>query len=642
MNRIKFGVALAGVMMASMGVSDGMAASPQDGQLREFGQPGNDDGGAYRFVVKYRDGAVERHDAARINIGAMKAASRAGVDRLVRATATMSARPAVQMRFQRSMAMPGWNVLRASRRLDRAEAAAFMRELKADPAVESVEIDVMMVPMVSHRIAAAPNDPDYQRLQWHFHNAISGVRAPQAWERSQGDGVVVAVIDTGFVRGNPDLQNNVLPGYDMITDKRVSRRDSDGRAAGGWDEGDWVEANYCSGWAANGSHRAADSSWHGTHVGGTVAQETHNGKGVAGLAYKAKVVPVRVLGSCGGFGSDISDGILWAAGGEVPGLPLNPNPAEIINMSLGSSLPAACPTSYQEAIDKANSLGAIIMVAAGNSNGVAGDHTMGSCKNVIVVGGSRYTGGKYSASNHGPRVDFAAPAGDAADGNPNGGVWQMINRGTTRPLEGEANWRLSGFIGTSMASPHAAAAAAMIQSVVQTPLTWQQMRDLLRKTASPFPVTIPANTSIGAGILNVDAALAEATKVPCNPEAETCGPDATALVNKQVVSPLTGVEGDEVLYSFQAEAGKVLSFMTYGGTGEVFMYVGHEREPTSTDYDARSSRSKTTSQTVRFTAPKAGTYYIKLIGPKVQPLFPPIGNPPPKNAYTGVNLVARQ
>ena len=208
---------------------------------------------------------------------------------------------------------------------------------------------------------------------------------------------MVAVVDNGVVKDNPDLAANVLPGYDMITDHRISRRDSDGSAPGGFDLGDWVDADYCAALGSPGNEQR-NSSWHGSHVSGTIAQVTNNNKATAGLAHDAKILPVRVLGSCGGFGSDIADGMLWSAGLPVDGLPTNPNPAEVINMSIGSSGPDSCLQLYQDAIDKINAAGSIIVVAAGNANADAGTYTMPSCKGVISVGATRINGSRASYS----------------------------------------------------------------------------------------------------------------------------------------------------------------------------------------------------------------------------------------------------
>ena len=165
---------------------------------------------------------------------------------------------------------------------------------------------------------------------WHYGTGAGGARVTTAWDSgATGAGVVVAVLDTGATH-HADLEANLLPGYDFITDAFMSRRATDERVPGGWDLGDWHRADDCG----PGSP-ASDSSWHGTHVSGTIAEVTNNGVGGAGVAYNAKVVPVRVLGRCGGYTSDINDAIVWAAGGTVDGVPANPNPAEVINMSLG-------------------------------------------------------------------------------------------------------------------------------------------------------------------------------------------------------------------------------------------------------------------------------------------------------------------
>jgi len=620
--KTKLGMAVAAVvLMASVGVTAASAATPGKLPTRPLDTALNGSDAGYRFIVKYRAGSSELRDAAVVNRGLSSAASRAGLNRAVAASAKTAARPAASATLLRRMAAPGWAVVKTSRALNQAEATQFVQEMKANPAVERVEIDRMYRSMADASPNFTPNDPQ-TFAQWNFYNAKAGVNATQAWDISQGEGVVVAVIDTGITQGNPDLQNNVIPGYDMITDKRISRRATDERVAGGWDIGDWIEQDYCTGWATGGSHAAKDSSWHGSHVAGTVAQETNNGLNMAGLAFKAKVQPVRVLGSCGGFGSDIADGIVWAAGGSVPGLPANPTPAEVINMSLGSVNPSTCPAAYQDAIDEAIGLGSIVVVAAGNDNAVAGSYTMSSCNNVISVGATGINGGKTYYSNYGSRVDLSAPGGNAENSN-DGWIFQVINAGTKSPT---AEWAPLGLVGTSMASPHVAAAVAMVQSVVPTPLSWSQMRDLLTSTVKPFGTTIPASTPIGAGILDINAALVKATTPPCDPNVEQCGPDATPLTNKVAVTGVAGAAGSEAVYSFQAEAGKVLTFMTYGGSGDVSLYVSFDAAPSSTDFDAKSTRAGN-SETVRINKPQAGTYYVTVVGAA---------------SFAGVSLVARQ
>lgn len=548
-----------------------------------------------RFVVR-ADAPVQ---SSRVIANALPAAlQRAGLSAGPSGTVRGSA--AVRAVVQRNLSVPGWHVVAASRPLDAIETANFIAQLAAQPGIKSVEIDPFIrradVPTFER-----PNDPDYGTLQWNFTDARGGVRAEEAWKIGNGSGVVVAVLDTGIVKDTPDLAANVIPGYDMITDKRISRRASDGRAPGGWDLGDWIEENYCTGWAVDGNHPADRSSWHGTHVAGTVAQETNNGKAVAGLAYGAKVMPVRVLGSCGGFGSDIADGMVWAAGGDVAGLPKNENPAEVLNLSLGSGGPMACPSFYQEAIDKVNKLGSVIVVAAGNSSGEAGNYTMSSCKGVISVGATGINGSRASYSNYGTRVDLSAPGGGGGSQR-NGYIWQVVNGSETSP---SAEFGLGGLIGTSMASPHVAAVAAIVQSVAPKPLTTEQMRGLLTSTARPFPSR--ELRPIGSGILDARAAAERGLNFGKPIEATVVQSGVTTKVPD--LAP-----GASVLFAIKAAPGaRELHLLSYGGRGKTAIYVGYEDEPSSAR-NVGSSVRPGTNQTLTIAAPAAGTYYVKVVG----------------------------
>jgi len=430
----------------------------------------------------------------------------------------------------------------------------------------------------------------------------------------------VAVLDTGILPQHPDFSGNLLAGYDFISDAETSRRPTDERVPGALDYGDWVENdNECY-----AGSLADDSSWHGTHVAGTIAESTNNGVGMAGVAYKARVLPVRVLGKCGGYLSDIADAITWASGGTVAGIPANANPAEVINMSLGGG--GACDALYQDAINGAVSRGTTVVVAAGNSASNAANFRPASCANVVAVGATRITGGIAYYSNFGTVVDLSGPGGGGSvDGNPGGYVWQSGYNGLTTPTSGAYSYM--GMAGTSMASPHVAAVAALVQGAVaaagKDPLTPAALEALLKQTSRPFPVTIPTATPIGTGIVDAKAALDKALEEECT---ENCGPVATPLTNKVAVGGLSGAGGSEVLYSFEAQAGKVLSLLTYGGSGNVSVYVSQGKEPTATAFDAKSTRPGN-SETVRFTAPVAGTYYIKVVG---------------ESAFSGVSILANQ
>lgn len=162
-----------------------------------------------------------------------------------------------------------------------------------------MEIDQIMYPTLT------PNDTRLSE-QWGFGTTASGINVRPAWDTATGTGVVVAVIDTG-ITSHPDLNANVLPGYDFISDA-ARARDNNGRDSNAADQGDWRTANQC------GTAAAANSSWHGTHVAGTIAAVTNNSTGVAGTAFNARIVPIRALGLCGGSSSDIADAIVWASG----------------------------------------------------------------------------------------------------------------------------------------------------------------------------------------------------------------------------------------------------------------------------------------------------------------------------------------
>lgn len=590
------------------------AGLPTQEPARQAGtaQPGTD-----RIIVKYRAGTAAALDRSAKLSTVQSALTRASLSGGAARASTLG--PQVVRKLG-----VGADVIRLQGRLAPAELQRVLKELKADPAVQYAEADVKLrrseLRAGDVQPALVPNDQYYQQYQWHLHNATGGINAPAAWDVSQGEGVVVAVLDTGILPQHPDLVGNLLEGYDFISDAETSRRATDDRVPGAQDYGDWVENdNECY----TGS-LAEDSSWHGTHVAGTVAEQTNNGVGMASVAHKAKVLPVRVLGKCGGYLSDIADAITWASGGTVTGIPANTNPAEVINMSLGGS--GSCDGTYQDAINGAISRGTTVVVAAGNETDNASNYRPASCAGVVTVGATRITGGITYYSNYGTRVDLSGPGGGGSvDGNPGGYVWQAGSDAATTPDSGSYSYM--GMGGTSMASPHVAAVAALVQSALiadgKEPLAPAAMRTLLKETARPFPVAIPSATPIGTGIVDAKAALAKALEEPCT---EDCGPVATPLTNKVAVGGLSGATGGSALYSFEAVAGKSLSVITYGGSGNVSVYLAQGREPSASDNDAKSTRAGN-AETVRVNKPVAGTYYVKVVG---------------EAAYSGVTILATQ
>jgi len=441
----------------AVALSSLVAAPAFAGRLNLDGLTSN---GNDRFIVKYREGSTERASLSKAQVSIEKHGAAAHGAKLghLRRTAL------------------GADVMKANRKLDRVEAEALMREIAADPSVDYVEVDKLNHPMLT------PNDPSYSQ-QWGYQSGAGGIRADQAWDTTSGVGSVVAILDTG-ITSHSELNGAVLPGYDFIVDTAVSV-DGDGRDSNPADPGDGYNAGECGAGVP-----ASNSSWHGTHVAGTVAAATNNGVGVAGVAYGAKIVPVRVLGKCGGYDSDIADAMIWASGGTVSGVPANANPAEVINLSLGGS--GACSTTTQNAINSAVSRGTTLVIAAGNDNGPVSNASPANCANVIAVGSITSTGARSSFSNYGAGVDVAAPGSS---------ILSTINTGARTPgAEGYATYS-----GTSMATPHVAGVVALMQAVATTPKTPAQIESLLKSTARAFPVT--QTQPNGAGIVNAKAAI---------------------------------------------------------------------------------------------------------------------------------------
>ena len=581
------------------------------------------DGPSDRLLVRYR---------ARPGVVALDAAKRQAADAaILRAglgTRAAGRGPAPLQVAQLRRASAGYEVLRLSRRLSAQELGRLRDELAADPSVEAVHVDRLLRPTGLLRAPATvspsfvPDDEFFASHQWHLQGSAGAINVASAWDRSTGEGTVVAVLDTGILPDHPDFAGNLLPGYDFISDAFVSRRDSDARVPGALDYGDW---NPVAGECYQNSP-VIDSSWHGTHVAGTVAEATHNRIGGAGVAFDAQVLPVRVLGRCGGYGSDIADAIAWASGGEVYGMPANPHPAEVINLSLGGQ--GACDGLTQAAIDGAVARGSVVVVAAGNQMSNADQFTPANCANVVVVGANRITGGRAWYSNYGAAVDLAGPGGggdeDPGNGGWNGYVLQAGYDGRTTPSSGQ--YVYMGLAGTSMAAPHVSGIAALVQSGLalagRDPLTPAAMHELLQATTRPFNVPPPAHMPIGVGIADATRALAKALEEPCDPETDPCQP-GTLLLNGVNVTGLAS-NGEGALYRFEAQAGRVLTLMTLGGSGDVTLYAAHGEVPTDTAFQFRSARAGNV-ETIRIAAPAAGTYYLRLSG-----------------TYNGLTLVARQ
>ncbi|NDW06970.1 S8 family peptidase [Jiella pacifica] len=352
----------------------------------------------------------------------------------------------------------------------------------------------------------ALSDDPLSQLQWQLlDNAPqaaadrlpggTGFRTYRAAHRQTDTaGPIVAIIDTGLVASHQDLaRNRILPGYDFISLDLVAN-DGDGRDSDPADPGDATTAGLCF----TGSPATA-STWHGSHVAGiagAVEGDNRLGIGLPGVA--VRIVPVRVLGRCGGFDTDIIDALRWAAGVSVAGVPSNPNPAKVINMSLGG--PGACPAAYQAAVDDALAAGAVVVAAAGNSAEDARQSSPASCAGVITVAASDARGAISPYSNFGPRIDVLAPGGntqrdDDRNGQPDG-ILSIVSGGYEFKE------------GTSMAAPLVSAVVATLVAA-RPAMTAEEARQALVATAlSRSSEACPRGC--GAGLVQVLPPVASA------------------------------------------------------------------------------------------------------------------------------------
>jgi serine protease len=420
-------------------------------------------------------------------------------------------------------------LLRFDRALAPAEAHALIERLKSHADVDWIEVNTR------ERLLQVPGDPYFaDGSQWWLlpnggtdANAMEdrrrGVAGFQtAWMQPGGSGnpgFAVAVLDTG-ITAHPDLLGRVLPGYDFVEDIKFGN-DGDGRDDDPSDPGDWVSITdlgdpHFSGCAL------ANSSWHGTVISGMVAAQTNNGDGVAAVNWQGRVLPVRVAGKCGADKADIIDGMRWAAGLDVPGVPRNVNPVRIVNISFGGS--AACSADYQAAVDELRAIGVVVVAAAGNEHGWP--TRPASCTGVVGVVGLNRDGFKSHSSNFGSILQdsgIAVAAGD--DGNDASARWNALaddgirstwNDGTQSP-----GWATYGNLwGTSFAAPQVAGVVSLMLSV-NPGLSYGQVIEGLRKSARPH-ASVPAfglcswdnpgrcactTDTCGGGILDAEQAL---------------------------------------------------------------------------------------------------------------------------------------
>lgn len=359
-----------------------------------------------------------------------------------------------------------------------------------------------------------PADAYYSKQWWLW--GAHGANVSTAWSITAGSpNVVVAVLDTGITK-HPDLDANVVAGYDFVSSARAAG-DGNGWDADASDPGD-----------ANSSQ---SSSWHGTHVAGIIAASS-NSIGVIGIAPNVKIQPVRVLGSEGGSTADLIAGLRWAAGLSVPGVPTNPTPAKVINISMGTDSPTPCRLPGQtlgateEALAAVKTAGVTTITAAGNFNMPAAYSYPGNCYPTLNVGATNFSGDRAVYSNYSVLdsssgdyvgVDLSAPGGDRTDavGTPdgtNGRILSTVNSGKTVPENPDYGYQE----GTSMSSPVVAGVVALLYSV-RPNLTFEQVWTVaVQPTLTPFAEGTQCATKkiCGGGIINAAGALAAVLGMP--------------------------------------------------------------------------------------------------------------------------------
>ncbi|HEY0768599.1 MAG TPA: S8 family serine peptidase [Steroidobacteraceae bacterium] len=414
--------------------------------------------------------------------------------------------------------------------------AAILVRLRADPEVEYAELN-------QRRYAhATPDDPLFSG-QWYMQNTqASAVNAIGAWDLTTGsNGVVIAELDTGVRFDHPDLRNatanRLLPGYNMISTVPVAN-DGDGRDADASDPGDWVSSSdtknppftTCS---------VSNSSWHGTRIAGILGAATNNQSGIAGMTWSGWILPVRVLGKCGGYDSDILAAMAWAAGIHVDGVPDNPYPARVLNMSLGAA--GKCTAPYQQLVDELVVSGVLVVVSAGNEGGPV--DAPANCAGVAGVAGLRQVGTKVGFSSLGPEIALSAPAGNCV----NTGVGQPClfsiettsNSGTTVPGANIYTDQMNFNVGTSFSAPIVAGIAGLMLAVNGNLSPGQLIARLQAGATTPFPVS--ADPTVLA--CHTPAGPSDLQTKECNCTTSVCG---AGMVNAhgavlQALRPITAV-----------------------------------------------------------------------------------------------------
>lgn len=396
------------------------------------------------------------------------------------------------------LGLPDWQVLKMPKRVTQKAAEALCIKIKQHSDI------LECAPNGALFTFSVPTDPLYSQ-QWSFKAGPGSANIEKAWDTTTGiASTVIAVLDSGIsTHEDLDLATaRILTGYDFITDSTVAN-DGGGRDADPSDPGNWVTAAESAASGSLHNCEVKNSDWHGTHVTGTIGAVPNNAMGVAGVNWAAKLLPVRVTGKCGNPSNgvqDLTDAILWAAGINIGTAPVNPNPAQVINMSLGGT--GACPPNVQDAINQATAKGAVVIAAAGN-NGISGSYWPASCNNVLTVVATDAVGNKESYSNWGGGAGVSAPGAS---------ILSTVNPGITSPVAGSD---YKAYSGTSMAAAQVSGIASLMLAV-NSKLTPFEIREIIKASAKKFAsgsaiiLGSCGSGSCGSGIVNAAEAVKQA------------------------------------------------------------------------------------------------------------------------------------
>jgi serine protease len=455
-------------------------------------------------------------------------------DRVARLAAATGVRATAMRRIA-----PRLELLRLEQPLSGAALEQALAGLTADPAVEYAVPDERRWPHV------IPSDALFSG-QWYLQAAqAAATRTSTAWDTTTGStGTVVAILDTGVRFEHPDLgraeqAGKLLPGYDFVAANAGSvaiANDGDGRDPDPSDPGDWIDAADVQDPEFAGCEQTG-SSWHGTRVAGIVGARTDNGIGIAGESWNAWILPLRVLGKCGGFDSDILSAMRWAAGFAVSGTPSNPYPAEIINLSLGSA--SSCPQSYIDVVGELATRGVLVVASSGNDGSVV--NAPANCPGVLAVSAVRHIGTKVGFSSLGPLVGISAPGGNCVNLGPPClfSIDTAVDAGLTGPAGSTYTNQVDFNVGTSFSAPMVASAAALMHAV-NARLGPALLTARLKSAAAPFPVpTMPP----AGGTCHVPTGPNDVQLDECTCTTLTCGAgmlDASAAVI-QALRPIASI-----------------------------------------------------------------------------------------------------